>query len=65
MLFIPFASNDDGCHLLLDLLGLGCEILVMVPSSGGRRKKLEGGHTSKKKICIPQIVINVWQINNI
>jgi hypothetical protein len=38
---------------------------IIVEISGGRRKKLEGGHTSKKKICVPQIVINVWQINNI
>jgi hypothetical protein len=31
LLFSPFASNDDGCHLLLDLLGMGYEILVMDP----------------------------------
>jgi hypothetical protein len=26
LLVLPFPSNDDGCRLLLDLLGMGFEI---------------------------------------
>lgn len=43
-----------------------CSVLpLMLPCSGGPRMKMEGGHTSNFFFCVPPIVKNCLQMNNI